>query len=173
MTEPTKLTRTERWILSNQYRILEMLCPDKADKIKMAEAREVLEHGFEVEYGDISLHIDEDPISIEECKEVRDILLMHDNLQYAFDSLIDKTGIEAYQVEFHGFGGNSEWLQLGYAEHLCEANNQFPRVVRKDDLDSHMPLLPKYKKMLELWNNMPNKNKFTREDIIRLIGVSE
>jgi hypothetical protein len=39
-----KLTRTERWILANQYRILEVLYPKEADSLSYA--REAFEHGL-------------------------------------------------------------------------------------------------------------------------------
>ena len=166
-----KLTKTERWILSNQYRILEKLCPDEADEF--AEAREVVECGYEQDYGGISQHIDKVPMSVEDCKEVVDILSMFSEMKYAFDTLDDKSGIEAYHVEFPGFSGNTEFRQLGYARHLCKDKNKFPRVVRKDNLDSHAPLMPLYQSMLEVWKKMPNKDKLTREDVIHLNGVKE
>jgi hypothetical protein len=43
-----KLTRTERWILVNQYRILEALYPDEAKWF--AENREALSSGYELHY---------------------------------------------------------------------------------------------------------------------------
>ena len=91
-----KLTKTERWILSNQYRILEKLCPDEADEF--AEAREVVECGYEQDYGGISQHIDKVPMSVEDCKEVVDILLMFSEMKYAFDTLDDKSGIDLERI---------------------------------------------------------------------------
>ncbi len=50
-----KLTRTERWILSNQYRILEALYPDERGSLE--KARIALESGYELEYDGMSQRI--------------------------------------------------------------------------------------------------------------------
>lgn len=49
------LTREQRWILANQYRILERLYPNEAEC--HAKAREVLENGYEFNYDWIAQHI--------------------------------------------------------------------------------------------------------------------
>lgn len=65
-----KLSRTERWMLSNQYRILEALYP--ADAGSYARHREALESGYELHYDWMigSIYDDKDTLSSEDCREV-------------------------------------------------------------------------------------------------------
>ena len=58
MSEEVKLTRVERYILSNQFRILEALYPDEASHF--ATTREALEHGYEILYDWDMEHIYDD-----------------------------------------------------------------------------------------------------------------
>ena len=64
------LSRTERWLLANQYRILEALVPDEADWFR--KARTVVEEGFAGEYEDICKFVyrDEYTRSEDGCHEV-------------------------------------------------------------------------------------------------------
>src|SRR3954468_5735854 len=115
-----KLTRTERWILANQYRILEALYPDEAKRL--AEYREAIEHGYELHYDWIahSIYDKGDALSAEECKEVIQILDMHRALKRSYEALTDKSGIKEYGVKFAGFDGNNETAQMAYARYFCE-----------------------------------------------------
>ncbi|MGH9892937.1 MAG: YfbU family protein, partial [bacterium] len=109
-----KLTRTERWILANQCRILEALYPKEARDF--ARDREALEHGFEGAYSDIIPHIydESEGLSAEECSEVVQIMDMHLALKRSYEALADKSGIKEYGIKFQGFDGNNETAQMAY-----------------------------------------------------------
>lgn len=87
-----QLTRVERWILSNQYRILEILDPREASGY--AHQREALECGYEGEYGTIAEYIypEKHVMSAAACSEVIDILDMHSILKLSVEKLEDQTG---------------------------------------------------------------------------------
>lgn len=168
-----KLTKAERWILSNQYRILEALYPGEAKEL--AEDRDAIERGYEIHYDWMTQHIYEgdDTMSTAESKEVVDILAMFSALKSSFASLSDKTGIRASQVEFHGFDGNNETKQMGYARYFVRHDGGRFGDLRKgehDDFNSHMPSLDRYRDMLATWQRVADKaHMMSKEQIVAVL----
>lgn len=162
-----KLTRTERWILSNQYHILEALQPDEAEDF--AAVREALERGYEIHYGEYSQHIydENDTLSENECHEVIDILVMHEALKDAYEKLDDTSGIEEWRVKFSGFDGNNETTRLGYTRYFVGMGDRFTGY----DINSHCPMLDRYRKMLNAWNQSEKRYELTKEDVVRITSV--
>ena len=93
-----KLTKQERLILSNQYRILEKLCPEEADAF--SKQRIAIEEGYPLEYDWKHLC---DEMSETECEEVIDILSMFSSLVCSTLELKDKSGVELQKIKFPGF----------------------------------------------------------------------
>jgi uncharacterized protein len=167
-----KLSRVERWMLVNQMRILEALYPDEAKSI--AEQREALEAGYELHYGGFAEHIydEKDALSPEACREVLDILSMHRALKFGYDALKDKSGIEESRVTFVGFDGNNETTLMGYTRWFCDSDGgRFKELNRGDDFNSHDPMLANYRAMLTEWEKSKDKNRLTKDDIIRITSV--
>jgi uncharacterized protein YfbU (UPF0304 family) len=169
-----KLSRVERWMLVNQMRILEALYPDEAKSI--AEHRQALEEGYELHYNEFAQHIcdDEDTLSVEGCKEVLYILSMHQALKRAFDELPDKSGIEEYRVRFVGFDGNDrvEGTMMAYTRWSCDSHGgRFKDLDRGDDFNSHGRMLDSYRAMLKEWEKSKDKNRLTKDDIIRITSA--
>src|SRR5712691_4996753 len=103
-----KLSRTERWILVNQYSILEKIDPENA--ADYAEARQALQDGYELHYDWIAEGVYDEPhtMSEAECREVIDILSMFSALHYSYEALSDKSDIDEHRIKFIGFSGNGE-----------------------------------------------------------------
>src|SRR5436309_1114793 len=97
-----KLSRTERLMLSNQYRILEALYPNERKSLE--EKRVAVESGYELHYEWLAEHVyqDKDCMNEAQSREVLDILAMFDAIKIAYDHLQDKTGIEEHRVKFSG-----------------------------------------------------------------------
>lgn len=164
-----ELSRTERWMLANQYRILEALYPDEADAF--AEAREALESGYELHYRWLAERIYDAPdtMTAEECTEVVDILDMHRALKRSYEALSDKSGIEEYAIQFHGFDGNNETKQLAYARFFCNLDGgRFTELDRGDDFNSHMPSLDTYRRMLAEWKRLDKSHELSRDQIVKI-----
>lgn len=163
-----KLSRVERWILSNQFAILVKLYPDEADSYD--QMREIVEKGYELHYDWISEHIYEDNyiMTSEECTEVLDILDMFRALKYAYEELTDKSDVDDLWVRFHGFDGNTETKYLGYARFLIDREGRFTNLDRGDNLNSHMPVLDIYRRMVQKWRKSKDPQKLTKEDIARI-----
>lgn len=171
-----KLSRVERWILSNQYRILEALSKDKPHEVEfLSQAREAIERGYEMHYGTFSQHIDNETLSEGACKEVVDVMAMFRALNQGYDRLDDKEGIDAYRLRFHGFDGNNEGSLMAYAQYYCNHDGgrfaEFQEQDGFDDFNSHVEMLDRYRAMMTEWNKSANKNKLTKEDIARITSA--
>jgi uncharacterized protein len=169
-----ELTRVERWMLANQFRILEILVPDERDYYR--RGREALQEGYEREYAQLAQHIypEKDCMSADACREVFDILLMFADLKDAqADGIIAQTDLDPLYMRFWGFDGNSESNQLGYCRYLVEdrQNTRFHRLDRGDDFNSHMPALDGYRRMLAVWRQRRPGDRLTKEDIIAIASA--
>jgi uncharacterized protein YfbU (UPF0304 family) len=162
------LSRTERWMLSNQYRILEALYPDEARDY--AHIRDSIESGYELEYGQAPAYIYERGLSEEECREVKDIMAMFSSLKASFNSVKDKSGIDESRLNFPGFSGNDETMQMAYAQYLYEGGS-FRDLGPGGDFNSHLPALSGYCKMLAAWKTSENEYALSKDDIIRIVSV--
>jgi uncharacterized protein YfbU (UPF0304 family) len=163
-----KLSRIDRWMLSNQYRILEALYPNEAEEY--AHIRDAIESGYELEYEQIIPYIYEEGLSEDECREVKDIMAMFSILKESYNLLEDKSGIDEWKINFRGFSGNDETSQMAYAQYLRERGS-FRHLERGDDFNSHFPALSGYRKMLAEWRKSENEYALSREDIIRIISA--
>jgi uncharacterized protein YfbU (UPF0304 family) len=165
-----QLTRLERLMLANQYRMLEVLVPDEADSY--ARYREALEWGYEAEYEGIAKNVYPDALSGEACAEVVNILDMFSALKRAYGRLDDKPDV--IWIEFPGFSGNDETMQLAYAQFFCD-KGRFQDLDRgPDNFNGHIPVLPAYRRMLGEWLPMPAEQRYnlTRDDIVRITSAA-
>ncbi len=165
-----QLTRTERWILSNQYRILEALYPKEAADLSIA--REALESGFELEYEHLCEHVysDDNVLTVDKCKEVIDTMAMFDALKRSYDALADKSGIEEWRVKFAGFDGNNETMHMAYARYFCTSGiPRFQDLDRGDNFNSHMPTLARYRAMLQQWRECGKNHELSKDQIIKIV----
>lgn len=173
------LSRTERWTLSNQYKILEQLAElrkDDAEVEHCKDAQHVLSQGFVREYDDLAKGIygDQETLSEEGCLEVFKILAMFDDLQRFYSQLqtTDRVGIAEPWTSFPGFHGNTEGKQLSYAMYFCRDPNTYKGLDRSNNFDSHLPeSLNRYRKMMQELENSADRNNLTKEDLIRITNV--
>jgi uncharacterized protein YfbU (UPF0304 family) len=168
-----KLSRIERWILFNQYQMLARLCPEEARAY--ARYQEALQCGYEAEYDTMAQHIyrEDSCLSAEECNEVVTILDMFRALKQSYEGLADTSGIEPHAVQFMGFDGNNETTRMAYARYFCESD--LPRFEelhhRGGRLNSHMPVLGIYRRMLAEWNRIDQKYELSKDEILRIVSV--
>jgi uncharacterized protein YfbU (UPF0304 family) len=159
------LTRTERWMLANQYRILEALDPDSANYYE--KVREALEEGLAAPIDWYAEHIYAEPhtMSRADCSFVSDVMAMHDALQSSFKHLGGVEGLEPESLRFSGFDGNNETKFMGYARFIIEREERFTYLDRNPDLNSHMPTLEVYERMLAAWGRHEKKHQLTAQQI--------
>ena len=78
------LSKIERWILSNQLRILAALSPDSDDRTHYARGAEAIERGYAFAYRDAYGHIDDTVLSEEACLDVIKTMSMFDAMGRAW-----------------------------------------------------------------------------------------
>lgn len=163
-----RLSRVERLMLSNQYRVLEALYPNERDGF--ANTRAAIESGFEIEYDWQTSHIRKDVVTMQECEEVIDILSMFEALRLAYSKMDDKSGLEEFNIKFAGFDGNNETKQLIYTAYL-QKNDKFVDLSGLDGLNSHAPVLAGYRRMLSEWQQSDNPYSLRKEDVLRIASA--
>jgi uncharacterized protein len=161
-----KLTRVERLILSNQYRILEAV--DPRGRSEHAANHEIVESGYELHYEDLAEHIRDSVMSREECSEVLAVLSLYDAMQRGYDQLEDRSGIEARQLDFPGFEGADEARQTAYARWYCQDYGRFSQLRWSTDSGRHGPSLGCYREMLRRWEEMGKPLTLSGQQIIAI-----
>lgn len=154
-----ELTKKDRIILINQYRILAKLNPDESSHYE--ELIEILQNGYEIFYSEMTSWI-YDPMTSDKGDFVLNILNFYRFLEnYKKNNPEDKEMSENLWSIFRGFGGNDESEYLSFTEFLIERQNKFIEQVKykeeTDNFNSHFPVLEKYKKMLAKWKDFKHE----------------
>ena len=72
-----------------------------------------------------------------------------------------------FLFEFHGFDGNNEGEYVSYAEFQIAPQGHWDQLKGKS-LNSHMPTLDRYSKMLASWKESAKTHDLTAEDFVRI-----
>ncbi len=166
-----ELSKMERLNLSFQLKILEKLYPEEASYY--AEHRKAIEEGYSLHY-DWLLETIHDEMSIEECKEVLDILDMYRAITYSLEKIEDKSNLNETYLKFSGFDGNHESEQLAYTRYFIYDLDRYKELTYGNDLpdlNSHCPMLGKYRKMLVEWKKCENQLNLSKESINQIINA--
>jgi uncharacterized protein YfbU (UPF0304 family) len=163
-----ELTKVDRLILSNQYRILEALYPDERDAF--ARSRAAIEGGYSVHYSDLAECLN-DELTPKQCEEVADILEMFSSLQSGYQKLTDQSGIDPHALVFPGFHGNDEAGYLNYAHYLIKKTGRrdCPESTA-DELNTTCPLLDSYRGMLLVWRPMKSR-PLSKDQILTILAA--
>lgn len=157
-----KLTTVERLLLLNQFEILKRLSSNKSDKADYELKISALSDGYDDDFDQMYAHIPE-PLSPQVMEEVREILDM-------FRALGPKDGGRVpAAAHFIGFDGNDEGEYYAYATFLLEERGLW-RESHRDDYNTHSPVLPKYRAMLQEWRACKDKNNPTPDEVKRIIA---
>ena len=111
--------------------------------------------------------------------KVLDILEMWEHLEYSYNQLqpADKARVEkeaeqfGSRVRFRGFDGNNETEYMAAAGFLVNDLERFS-IFKERDLNSHMPSLDTYGRMLAVYKPIRNSHEFgplSAEQIIRIL----
>lgn len=159
MSQNFKLSTAERWILINQYRIMEMMSETPEDKKTHEECQKILQWGFSQFYPNLISIFPEFPT--DRSQEILDILSMFESLYRAYERLSDKEGINESLMRFTGFDGNDddEATCATFAELFCNSSifgGRFDTLKGRllDGFNSHMPQLEAYRRMLAVWKEL-------------------
>ena len=165
------LTKIERLLLVNQFKILEKIYPEEADYY--SQHREALEAGYVLHYDWLFEQL-WDEISKEKCREVIDILSMYRAVTFSERKLDKNDRIDHRFLKFRGFDGNEESQLMAYAEYFVQNLRRFTELKYgsdRADFNSHMPMLDEYRAMLEEWKKCTDINELSREEILRILDA--
>jgi uncharacterized protein YfbU (UPF0304 family) len=166
-----KLSRTERWILANQYRILAAL--DPARSARYDDCVVALEKGYAKVIDRMAAHVSRDDTDHKESDEVDDILTMFDSMQRAYRILEDPYGIDPGQLQFPGFDAKTEADYLGYAKFLLERERWPDRLDTAQTLDTRTPMLRTYRRMLDEWKRRARDGEISQRDLGAILDVKK
>jgi uncharacterized protein YfbU (UPF0304 family) len=167
-----EISKKDRIILINQYRILSKLEPESADHYE--ELIHILEHGYEIFYPKIDELVSED-IPTAEGVLVLEILDLYRMIE---DHKSQHPGDEVSKHPwgtFSGFDGNNEGDYLGFTRFLIEKQSKYQEQQKyskaKDGFNSHMPVVDKYKKMLKKWESKKRSMQLSKSDVLEILDA--
>ncbi len=164
-----KLSKVERLILANQYRILARL--DESNAGWCERMREALESGYEGAYSGLFNAIF-DGLSAEQCSFVIRTMDMYNALQRSYTALADKSGIDERSGKFPGFDGNNETEHMGYAEYVVEQEDRFPGLqLGGDRFNSHTRSIPRYRAMLAVWRELGESYELSKDQMRHVLDA--
>ncbi|EID0063089.1 YfbU family protein [Vibrio vulnificus] len=167
-----EFTRKERLNLINQYKILARLYPEDAEHYD--ELREILEDGYEIFYSMVDQWISDD-MPKEEGKFVLDILDLYRFIEDYKRISKDENIINHRRSSFMGFDGNNESEYMAFARFLIIKQGKFSEqkdyLRQNDNLNSHMPMVHIYKRMLEKWKALGKPYQLTADQIQQILDL--
>jgi uncharacterized protein YfbU (UPF0304 family) len=177
-----ELTRKDRWILSNQLRILEKLEKDKGEREVLERWREAIEKGYELEYSNCCEHIyddeaedeaDSSTLTTDECREALDIMSMFDAVRHSIEKHGLPKGVEKWHIEFSGYDFNDikESSYASYSQYFCR-ENRFVDLTKNLSWNSHSQRLPVYRRQMAEWRKAESGEPLTEQDVINIAAAA-
>jgi len=162
-----KLSKAERQILVNQYRILSAVNEDSEYYDLKAN---ILEQGYTGRYSEVFTIHEEIPEDI--CDETDEILNMYRRINNAITQLSseEKDSLNLEKLKFEGFDGNND-PHYHYMTFMVE-NMDLWQEYNEVYLNSHSQFpLTKYRKMLEYQKALLEQGKYDldKEDLVKMI----
>lgn len=163
---PPTLRFAERWILSNQYRILQQIEPEPDPNYEIYI--QILENGYRSLYGIAAQYVRQDEFPNDIAEEVEGILTMFSHLQWAKEKLQDRTITEHPRYEFWGFDGNNSPHHLQYAG-ILHSLHRFPDLGDLLLINSHSNTIDIYRAMVKQWRQLSRKGIRMRDEDVRIV----
>jgi hypothetical protein len=137
--------------------------------------RKALEEGFTHQYDWIVQHFWGE-LREELCKEVWDIFEMYQALQFSYRKLEgeDKGDMTERDICFQGYDGNDEveGHLMSYARYIVEDLDRYTDLIKSSDMNSHMPMLEDYRKMLGKWRAVEKRQQLSANEIKSILSAS-
>lgn len=165
-----KLSKKDRVLLINQYQLLAALY--KEEEAHYRELIGILENGYEIFYSMIDEWISDD-MPTSEGRFVLNILDLYRAIEDLKRSSKSQELADHYYAFFRGFDGNNETEYMGFCRFLIDEQGKFQEqqqyFLKNDHLNSHMPMIDKYKRMLDVATAVPDVWSMTVKDALRIL----
>jgi len=162
------LSQLQRLHFANQFRIMELVDPSEAQYYE--RHRHALERGFALHYPWMLEHYYEE-LGAAACKEVLDTLDMYRALTFSARKLDGDDAKPRDELRFRGYDGNNETAQKGYTHYFIEELDRYGELTygrEHPDFNSHRPMVPTYRRMLEVWRSHDRSFELTEEQIAEI-----
>jgi uncharacterized protein YfbU (UPF0304 family) len=164
------LTKKDRLILINQYRILAWL--SRGEESHYLELIDILERGYEVFYSMVDEWISED-MPESEGRFVLEVLSLYRAIEDVKRSSRDPRLLNHHLSIFPGFDGNNESEYLGFCRFLLEKQGKFQEqqqyLAVNDGMNSHRPMIDTYHRMLQAAGDISNVRRLSPEEVIAIL----
>ncbi len=167
-----QLTKKDRLMLINQYKILAAL--DKDEESHYFELIEVLENGYSIFYSMVDEWVADD-MPVEDGRFVLDILDLYRAIEDVKRSTKDERILSNNYSFFRGFDGNNETEHMGFCRFLIEMQGKFqgqkPYLLKNDNLNSHIPMIDKYSRLLEAAKQISDIWSMSPEQVLQILDA--
>ncbi|EIT7319457.1 YfbU family protein [Enterobacter hormaechei] len=165
-----KLSKKDRLILINQYKILSKIEPEDEEHYK--ELISILENGYTIFYSEIENWISED-MPISDGKFVLDVLSLYRSLEDIKRTSADERINKHHMSIFRGFDGNNEYQQLSFTRFLILEQNKFSEqtdyLIKTDRFNSHSPMIDLYARMIAKWEQLGKRYTLSVEQALEIL----
>ena len=76
---------------------------------------------------------------------------------------------------FRGFDGNNETEHMSFCRFLIETQGKFQEqkqyLLKNDNLNSHMPMIEKYSRMMDMAKRLPNKRSMNVDEALQVLNA--
>lgn len=175
MGKEIEMTEKDRALFIYLFKILMNQGDNEYDYDNMIKA---LQYGFVYHYKDAFSCLFDEELSIDDCREVLDILEMYRGIIYSYNKL-KKEGkqgtITDEMVRFKGFDGNNETKQMSYATYFIVDLDRYSEIqeLSQNYYNSHWQMLPQYRSMLKRWEDfkkLENRYMMNEKQILELLN---
>lgn len=174
-----ELSKKDRLILVNQYRILQKLSKEGYEVADYESKITALLNGYTLHYEDLFDEFSENELSVEESRYVLDVLELYRAIIFSYTRLCGEnlvTKLTDKDVAFPGFDGNEESEYLSYARYFIEDLGRYDEIKQYAadwDFNSHMNTTHRYKSMLSMIANIEPRYRYcmSEEQIIKLLQL--
>jgi uncharacterized protein len=167
-----EITKRDRLILINQYRILASLNKNEADHYQ--ELISILENGYAIFYSQLDEWIS-DEMPEEEGRFVLEVLDLYRAIEDVKRASKDSRLLAHHYSFFRGFDGNNETEHMSFCRFLIETQGKYQEqkqyLLKNDNLNSHMPMIEKYSRMLDEAQSLPNKWSMNADEALRVLDA--
>jgi uncharacterized protein YfbU (UPF0304 family) len=169
-----QLTIKDRVILANQYQILASL--DESESQYYLEKVKILTNGYSFLYDSLKINFCEE-MTYDEGKFVLDILALYELIEDVKRKTQYEKIINHPYGYFNGFCGNYETAYMAFCQFLVNDQNKF-KVQKKyfsknDGMNSHVPMIEKYKKMINVYSSISNNALYCELTFEQALSILE
>jgi uncharacterized protein YfbU (UPF0304 family) len=168
-----ELSRKDRVVLINQYRLLSALDAENRDRYQ--QWIDILQNGYAALYPEISAWTSDD-MPVSDGTFVLKVLSMYRMMEdYKRQNPRDKGVVDHPWSTFRGFDANDEPQYMNFARFLIGKQGKFaeqkPYELRTDRWNSRVPTLRKYRGMLAGWEALGGGFAQPRENLLAILDA--